>query len=101
MAEKDKKKLTKTAEIASDKKTAIQNAMKNIEKMYGKIEIDRSSSLTLDGLSTHTPTDNWGPYQQSECGVHLHRLPVFGPGVGHRRRTKGPDYRDIRSGVLR
>ena len=35
MADKDKK-LTKTASVANDKKEAIQTAMKNIEKMYGK-----------------------------------------------------------------
>ena len=56
MAEKDKKKLTKTAEIASDKKTAIQNAMKNIEKMYGKGSImrlgDHINNLNVESIST-------------------------------------------------
>ena len=45
MAEKDKK-LTKTAAIASDKKEAIQSAMKNIEKMYGKGSIMRLGDQT-------------------------------------------------------
>jgi len=53
---KDKFKLAKTAEIASDKKTAIQNAMKNIEKMYGKGSImrlgDQMNNLNVECIST-------------------------------------------------
>ena len=45
MAEKDKK-LTKTAAIANDKKEAIQTAMKNIEKVYGKGAIMRLGDQT-------------------------------------------------------
>ena len=45
MAEKDKK-LTKTASVASDKKEAINTAMKNIEKMYGKGSIMRLGDQT-------------------------------------------------------
>lgn len=56
MADKDKKKLTKTAEIATDKKTAIQTAMKNIEKMYGKGSImrlgDQMQNLNVESIST-------------------------------------------------
>ena len=45
MAEKDKK-LTKTASVANDKKEAIQTAMKNIEKIYGKGSIMRLGDQT-------------------------------------------------------
>ena len=73
---KDKFKLAKTAEIASDKKTAIQNAMKNIEKMYGKgsimrlgdqmnnlnVECISTGSLSLDlALDISTPSTPWTP----------------------------------------
>ena len=55
MAEKDKK-LTKTATIASDKKEAIQTAMKNIEKMYGKGSImrlgDHMNQLNVEAIPT-------------------------------------------------
>ena len=55
MAEKDKK-LTKTATVASDKKEAIQTAMKNIEKMYGKGSImrlgDQMNQLNVDVIPT-------------------------------------------------
>lgn len=55
MADKDKK-LTKTAVIATDKKTAIQNAMKNIEKTYGKGSImrlgDQISQMNVESIST-------------------------------------------------
>ena len=53
---KDKFKLSKSAEIATDKKTAIQNAMKNIEKMYGKGSImrmgDKIDNLNVESIST-------------------------------------------------
>ena len=45
MADKDKK-ITKTASVANDKKEAIQTAMKNIEKMYGKGSIMRLGDQT-------------------------------------------------------
>ena len=55
MADKDKK-LTKTAAIASDKKEAIQTAMKNIEKMYGKGSImrlgDHMNQMNVEAIST-------------------------------------------------
>ena len=55
MAEKDKK-LTKTASVASDKKEAINTAMKNIEKMYGKGSImrlgDQMNQLNVDVIPT-------------------------------------------------
>ena len=55
MADKDKK-LTKTATIASDKKEAIQTAMKNIEKMYGKGSImrlgDHMNQMNVEAIST-------------------------------------------------
>ena len=55
MADKDKK-LTKTAAVASDKKEAIQTAMKNIEKMYGKGSImrlgDHMNQLNVEAIST-------------------------------------------------
>jgi len=55
MADKDKK-LTKTAAVASDKKEAIQTAMKNIEKMYGKGSImrlgDHMNQLNVEVIST-------------------------------------------------
>ena len=55
MADKDKK-LTKTAAIANDKKEAIQTAMKNIEKTYGKGSImrlgDHMNQLNVEAIST-------------------------------------------------
>ena len=55
MADKDKK-LTKTASVASDKKEAIQTAMKNIEKAYGKGSImrlgDHMNQLNVEAIST-------------------------------------------------
>ncbi|MCI9444450.1 MAG: recombinase RecA [Oscillospiraceae bacterium] len=55
MADKDKK-LTKTAAVASDKKEAINTAMKNIEKMYGKGSImrlgDQMNQLNVDVIPT-------------------------------------------------
>jgi len=55
MADKDKK-LTKTATVASDKKEAIQTAMKNIEKMYGKGSImrlgDQMNQMNVDVIPT-------------------------------------------------
>ena len=55
MADKDKK-LTKTAAIANNKKEAIQTAMKNIEKTYGKGSImrlgDHMNQLNVEAIST-------------------------------------------------
>ena len=55
MAEKDKK-LTKTASVANDKKEAIQTAMKNIEKIYGKGSImrlgDHMNQLNVEAIPT-------------------------------------------------
>ena len=55
MADKDKK-LTKTASVANDKKEAINTAMKNIEKMYGKGSImrlgDQMNQLNVEAIPT-------------------------------------------------
>jgi recombination protein RecA len=55
MADKDKK-LTKTAAPSSDKKQAIETAMSQIEKMYGKGSImrlgDQMEQMNIDVIST-------------------------------------------------
>ena len=55
MADKDKK-LTKTATVANDKKEAINTAMKNIEKMYGKGSImrlgDQMNQMNVEAIPT-------------------------------------------------
>ncbi|MBD5160665.1 MAG: recombinase RecA [Oscillibacter sp.] len=55
MADKDKK-VTKTATVANDKKEAINTAMKNIEKMYGKGSImrlgDQMNQLNVEAIPT-------------------------------------------------
>ena len=90
MAEKDKK-LTKTATIASDKKEAIQTAMKNIEKMYGKgsimrlgdqtnlnVEVIPTGSLALDlalgigGVPKGRIIEIYGPESSGKTTLALH-----------------------------
>ena len=90
MAEKDKK-LTKTAAIASDKKEAIQSAMKNIEKMYGKgsimrlgdqtnlnVEVIPTGSLALDlalgigGVPRGRIIEIYGPESSGKTTLALH-----------------------------
>ncbi|MDE7242563.1 MAG: recombinase RecA [Oscillospiraceae bacterium] len=91
MADKDKK-LTKTAVIATDKKTAIQNAMKNIEKIYGKgaimrlgdnigqmnVEAISTGSLSLDlalgigGLPRGRIIEIYGPESSGKTTLALH-----------------------------
>ena len=56
MASKDSKNPTKTATVASDKKQAIQTAMSQIEKMYGKGSImrlgDHMNQMNVESIST-------------------------------------------------
>lgn len=88
--EKDKK-LTKTATVASDKKEAIQTAMKNIEKMYGKgsimrlgdqtnlnVEVIPTGSLALDlalgigGVPKGRIIEIYGPESSGKTTLALH-----------------------------
>ncbi len=90
MAEKDKK-LTKTAAIANDKKEAIQTAMKNIEKVYGKgaimrlgdqtnlnVEVIPTGSLALDlalgigGVPKGRIIEIYGPESSGKTTLALH-----------------------------
>ena len=90
MADKDKK-LTKTATIASDKKEAIQTAMKNIEKVYGKgsimrlgdqtnlnVEVIPTGSLALDlalgigGVPKGRIIEIYGPESSGKTTLALH-----------------------------
>ncbi len=90
MADKDKK-LTKTAAVASDKKEAINTAMKNIEKMYGKgsimrlgdqtnlnIEVIPTGSLALDlalgigGVPKGRIIEIYGPESSGKTTLALH-----------------------------
>ena len=90
MAEKDKK-LTKTATVANDKKEAIQTAMKNIEKMYGKgsimrlgdqtnlnVEVIPTGSLALDlalgigGVPRGRIIEIYGPESSGKTTLALH-----------------------------
>ena len=90
MAEKDKK-LTKTASVASDKKEAINTAMKNIEKMYGKgsimrlgdqtnlnVEVIPTGSLALDlalgigGVPKGRIVEIYGPESSGKTTLALH-----------------------------
>ena len=56
MASRDTKNMTKTAAVANDKKQAIQTAMNQIEKMYGKGSImrlgDHMNQLNVESIST-------------------------------------------------
>ena len=90
MAEKDKK-LTKTASVANDKKEAIQTAMKNIEKIYGKgsimrlgdqtnlnVEVIPTGSLALDlalgigGVPKGRIVEIYGPESSGKTTLALH-----------------------------
>ncbi len=90
MADKDKK-ITKTASVANDKKEAIQTAMKNIEKMYGKgsimrlgdqtnlnIEVIPTGSLALDlalgigGVPKGRIIEIYGPESSGKTTLALH-----------------------------
>ena len=90
MADKDKK-ITKTASVANDKKEAIQTAMKNIEKMYGKgsimrlgdqtnlnVEVIPTGSLALDlalgigGVPKGRIIEIYGPESSGKTTLALH-----------------------------
>ena len=90
MADKDKK-VTKTASVANDKKEAIQTAMKNIEKMYGKgsimrlgdqtnlnVEVIPTGSLALDlalgigGVPKGRIIEIYGPESSGKTTLALH-----------------------------
>ena len=68
---------------ADDKKRAIDTAMAQIEKMYGKGSIMRfgdQTSLNVD----YIPTGSL----------------ALDVALGNRRLAQGPDHRDLRAGVL-
>lgn len=69
---------------ASDKKKALETAMQQIEKMYGKGSIMR-----------------YGAESTLNDGGYPHRISVAGSGAGHRRPAPGPYRGDLRTGVLR
>ena len=90
MADKDKK-ITKTASVANDKKEAIQTAMKNIEKMYGKgsimrlgdqtnlnVEVIPTGALALDlalgigGVPRGRIIEIYGPESSGKTTLALH-----------------------------
>ena len=100
MAEKDKK-LTKTASVASDKKEAINTAMKNIEKMYGKgsimrlgdqtnlnVEVIPTGSLALDlalgigGVPKGRIVEIYGPESSGKTTLALHIVAQAQKGGG-------------------
>ena len=100
MAEKDKK-LTKTASVANDKKEAIQTAMKNIEKMYGKgsimrlgdqtnlnVEVIPTGSLALDlalgigGVPRGRIIEIYGPESSGKTTLALHIVSQAQKGGG-------------------
>ena len=70
-----KKPAVESAAPAADKKKALETAMAQIERNYGKGSIMR-------------------PRRESggDGGVHPHRLPVPGPGAGDRRPAQGADH---------
>ena len=77
----EKKKPLEAAAPASDKKKALETAMAQIEKAYGKGAIMRlgaNPNVKVESIPT-------GP----------------GSGPGHRRRAPRPDHRNLRPGVLR
>ncbi len=89
---KDSKNLTKTASVASDKKQAIQTAMSQIEKMYGKgsimrlgdsmnqmnVEVIPTGSLALDlalgigGVPKGRIIEIYGPESSGKTTLALH-----------------------------
>ncbi len=77
-----KKPMVEAAAPPPDKQKALETCMAQIERTYGK-----------------GPSCVWGrtPYRG---GGHPHRLPLPGPGAGHRRRAQGPHRGDLRAGVL-
>ena len=100
MADKDKK-ITKTASVANDKKEAIQTAMKNIEKMYGKgsimrlgdqtnlnIEVIPTGSLALDlalgigGVPKGRIVEIYGPESSGKTTLALHIVAQAQKGGG-------------------
>ena len=71
-----------TAAPAEDKKRAIEAAMGQIEKMYGKGSIMRLGD-------------------QNNLQVDSHRLTVAGCGAGRGRTAERAHCGDLRAGVLR
>ena len=79
-----KKEPAAPAPVVSDKKKALETAMQQIEKMYGKGSIMR-----------------YGAESTLNVEVHPYRLTVAGSGAGYRRPAPGPYCGDLRAGVLR
>ena len=73
-----KKDSSIAAPVVSDKKKALETAMQQIEKTYGKGSIMR-----------------YGDNVQPNVEAIPHRLSGAGSGAGHRRRTPWPHHRDL------
>lgn len=71
----EKKKMMESAAPAADKKKALETAMAQIEKTYGKGAIMRLGTNTRVVVES-LPTGSVAP----------------GPGVGHRRGSPGADH---------
>ena len=85
-----KKDTSAAVPAGSDKKKALETAMQQIEKMYGKGSIMRygeNAETNVEAIPT------------GSLALDLALGP--GPGFGHRRRAPGAHHRDLRAGVLR
>ena len=83
MADK-KKAAVESAAPAADKKKALETAMAQIEKAYGKGSIMRlgdNADIVVEAIPTGSLSLDRGP--------------------GHRRRPPGPHHRNLRPRVLR
>ena len=95
MADK-KRPAVETAAPASDKKRALETAMAQIERAYGKGSIMRlgdNASIVVEAIPTGSLSLDLA---LGIGGVPPHRLPVPGPGPGHRRRPSGAHRGDLR-----
>ena len=79
-----KKETAAAAPAVSDKKKALETAMQQIEKMYGKGSIMRYGDGTVANVEA-IPTGS--------LALDL--------GAGHRRPAARARHRDLRAGVLR
>ena len=86
MAKEKESKVKTTAPITDgeEKKKALETALSQIEKQFGK------GAVMKLGAERH-----------HERGGHSHRQPLFGYRSGHRRRAQGAHHRNLRAGILR